>query len=212
MRLSPCIVGLVVLLVSVILFADWSGALLTCRRLHGFYRRVLEGRAQRLHRQFRATCRAASVPYRRVLDFGCGFGGLSDVLRRRKAAVTSVDVVDHYIYTERDHLRLVDKEAASLPFGAAEFDVAVSSYCFHHIPIKHHARLLRELTRVAGVVVLLEEHPKRNLLCRFLNSEVFTHANAHMTLAQWKRHISAMGFTNVGALELNDYEFGLVLR
>ena len=196
-------------IVCILLFTNWSGFLLARKCLHPFYRHVLESRAQRLFRQFQQSCTHFNVEYSRVLDFGCGFGGLSELLKRNKTPVVSVDVADHFIYREHD-LRIISKDVEQLPFPTGAFDLAVSSYCFHHIPAHKHLALIAELLRVARRVILIEEDPSRNLLCRFLNSEMLTHANAHNTAEGWKECIAP--HAQIDAMDIDKDEFSLYIR
>jgi len=201
---------LALIFLFIIVFTNWSDYALRCKSLYPLYRVILEGRASHLYNQFKYVCDREHITYNSVIDFGSGFGGLSEMLRRNNKTIASIDTSNHYIYENTNNL-LILENTKNLPFDDHKFHIAVSSYVFHHIPKDQHAIYITELLRVSPILILIEEHPRRNLLCRFINSEVLTHANAHMTMKQWNEHIVKMNL-QISHHKLNRNEFALVIR
>lgn len=103
-----------------------------------------------------AWARRAATPVRRVLDAGCGVGGLVEQLVRRGFEVTGVDADPASIELGRQAGRLKDARQADvtqLPFPDRHFDMAVCSEVFEHVP--DDAAALRELRRVTSGPLLL---------------------------------------------------------
>ena len=78
-----------------------------------------------------------------AVDIGCGASGLATL--GTPLAVTGVDRVPRYEYPGA---RFVQADAAALPFGDGEFDIAYSSSVVEHLPPAKRAAYAREVTRV----------------------------------------------------------------
>ncbi len=93
----------------------------------------------------------------RVLDAGCGTGGLLDLLSRSPDfQVTGLDLSpDSLRFTrERGHRRLVGADLTLLPFRTASFDVVTALDVIEHVP--DDARAVEEIARVlrpGGILV-----------------------------------------------------------
>ena len=135
----------------------------------------------------------------RILDVGCGGGDLADALVRwgdragRRVEVEGIDVnpatlvhargwLDRRLgpaLADRATLRVAD--AFALPYPDDAFDAAHASLFLHHFPAADVAALLREMARVARVVVVndLHRHPLAyhaiRALARLSPSEMFRH-------------------------------------
>ncbi len=83
-------------------------------------------------------------PGERAVDIGCGAGGLA-------AADTGLDVtgVDRAERPGYPGARFVQADAARLPFGDGEFDIAYSNSVVEHLPPASRDAYARELRRVA---------------------------------------------------------------
>ncbi len=130
------------------------------RRLDGFYGRVDERLNARI---------AAQVVGNSVLDIGCGFGGLTDHLRRRGLKSTGIDLLPECIaagkarYPEAD-LRVAPSE--TLDFPDASFDTVVLKDTIHHIYEEDDvAAFLKDVRRIARRrLVVLDPNPMFILL------------------------------------------------
>lgn len=94
----------------------------------------------------------------RILDAGCGTGGLMLELRSI-GEVTGLDFSSHAIAccAARRERRLVQGSVSALPFGDAAFDVVVSTDVLYHRAVADDRAALRELARACrpGGLVLL---------------------------------------------------------
>lgn len=212
------IITVIIVLAYIFICTRWSKPLLKYKPLHGLYRILLRERSTRIANQFRSITTRMGINTQTILDFGCGFGGVSKELSNSGSVVISVDIENQSIYDLPRFVQIYpDREITSILFPVIReisrsdyVDVILSSYCFHHIQKDKHASLIYQFLSLSPVVVLLEEHPRMNLACRFLNGEMLTHANAHMEIGQWQQHITSMGL-RVQTYSFSDDEFAIVI-
>jgi SAM-dependent methyltransferase len=102
---------------------------------------------------------AALVPpgCHRVLDVGCGTGGLGALLKARGHQVTGIELVPEAAALARgrlDDVRLADVEAEGFPFGPGSFDaIAFADVLEHFVDPWRVLREAAELLVPGGVVV-----------------------------------------------------------
>lgn len=98
----------------------------------------------------------------RILDVGCGSGGLARLLAEEGAEVTGIDPNPQALTAARTLVPAARFEAASaeaLPFEDAAFDVVLVVNALHHVPLHAMDRALAEAGRVArpgGWLIVLE--------------------------------------------------------
>jgi SAM-dependent methyltransferase len=113
------------------------------------------GRLTRLAGRFAARARARRVerfateirlqPGERVLDVGCGRGGLAVLLPGHE--VTGLDLREQYGYAGT---RLVVGDAREMPFADGEYDVVWCNSLIEHVDPADRARVAGEIRRVAA--------------------------------------------------------------
>ena len=118
-----------------------------------------------------------------ILDFGCGVGNsLPHFLHHfPRSEITGLDVSSKSLAIARqrfpDAANLVQfKGEGPLPFPANSFDVTFAACVFHHIDVREHVRLLRELRRVlkpGGTSFVFEHNPYNPLTVRAVNTCAF---------------------------------------
>ncbi|MBI1180770.1 MAG: methyltransferase domain-containing protein [Alphaproteobacteria bacterium] len=98
----------------------------------------------------------------RALDYGCGAGRSTRLLKRQGLEATGVDISGSMLAEARRHdpsgdYRQID--SGRLPFDDGSFDLAFSSFVFFEIPsLDEMARVAAEIRRVlrpGGVLILL---------------------------------------------------------
>ena len=82
----------------------------------------------------------------RLLDVGCGDGGVARLLRGRVREVVAVDIEPSPQWQDADSLRFMVADGERLPFGDAEFDLVHSKDSLHHMD--HPERAVAEYRRV----------------------------------------------------------------
>jgi ubiquinone/menaquinone biosynthesis C-methylase UbiE len=96
-----------------------------------------------------------------LLDVGCGTGGHAAALAERGWDVTGLDVSQDMLRRAEDRgVRTVHADAASLPFGDASFDAAIS--VFTNTDLDDLGAVVREIVRVlrpGAPLVYLAVHP-----------------------------------------------------
>ena len=85
---------------------------------------------------------------RRLLEVGCGLGGLSEWAARNTAAeVVAVDLSPRIVaLAARRGVRAIEADVRALPFADTAFDCAVANFVLYHVPDVDDA--LAELARV----------------------------------------------------------------
>ena len=75
------------------------------------------------------------VQGKNVLDFGCGEGYGSEILRRTAMKLTALDISVEAVRTTHDRLKIpvIQADARNVPLSAGSFDALVSFEVFEHI-------------------------------------------------------------------------------
>jgi SAM-dependent methyltransferase len=114
---------------------------------------------------FADLVRAYITPQTRVLDLGCGRGGLVEQLDLPAAHLFGIDADWHSLAEHRlaDLPRAV-AETTALPLAAGQFDVALGSWLFEHLdtPAQTLAQVRRVL-RPGGVLVFITPNSRHPL-------------------------------------------------
>jgi ubiquinone/menaquinone biosynthesis C-methylase UbiE len=123
-----------------------------------------------------------AYPFRgdeRLLDAGCGDGGVARLLRRRVAEVVAVDIEPNDEWADGPGLSFLVANGERLPFERASFDLVHSKDSLHHMGRPEDA--LREYRRVLhpGGHALIVESNRYNPsfyvhMTRMLGHEHFT--------------------------------------
>ena len=104
----------------------------------------------------------APLAGRRVLDVGCGKGGLAKALASDGALVTGVDPAADALAEARAAAPAATFErggAEALPFADGRFDAAIFLNSLHHVPPRSMRQALAEARRVTkrgGLVLVVE--------------------------------------------------------
>lgn len=111
-----------------------------------------------------AVIRSAVAPLRgaRILDVGCGEGGLARLLAAEGALVMGVDPNLEAVARARELIpgaRIEQATAEALPFENDEFDTVVVVNALHHVPLAAMDKVLGEaarVTRPGGTLIVIE--------------------------------------------------------
>ncbi|MES1151140.1 MAG: methyltransferase domain-containing protein [Dongia sp.] len=170
----------------------------------------------------RAIVAGLDLQGRKVLDIGCGLGGLDEVLAGEfGATVTGVDVAQLIVklgqeriarsaLKDRIAIRLI--EPGPLPFADASFDVVFGKDAWLHIPDK--ASFFAEVSRVlkpGGIVTcgdwMKSPGPFSSDMEYFFKMEGLTYNL--VTLAEYGRLVHGAGFTDVSLTDITPvYQVG----
>jgi ubiquinone/menaquinone biosynthesis C-methylase UbiE len=95
----------------------------------------------------------------RLLDAGCGNGGVARLLRERVGAVVAVDVEPSPAWRDGPGLEFLAADAEQLPFPDASFELVHSKDSLHHM--RSPERAIAEYRRVlkpGGTALILESN------------------------------------------------------
>lgn len=116
-------------------------------RLWGAYAGGREVAGEQLARLVATHAGIADWRGLRVLDLGCGDGGVGQALRRRGARVTALDVAPGRVHAAgRRGLLVVGGDGHRLPFAGGRFDLVVLYDVLEHV--RRPAEVLREVAAV----------------------------------------------------------------
>lgn len=135
----------------------------------------------------------------RILDFGCGLGGVSEKLVSDGYDVVSLDVRDISL----TGVKPVIYDGKKIPFKNDSFDVVLVLAVLHHTPDPE--KLLKEVGRVAEKIVLLEDVYDgwfgkyiTFFFDSLFNLEFFGYPHSNKSDKEWKECFKKLGFSLVG--------------
>lgn len=130
---------------------------------------------------------------KRVLDAGCGDGGLARVMAEHGAAVTGIDTSPRQLAKARATPPVLsecylDAVAQAMPFADASFEVVVFANSLHHVPVESQAKALEEAVRVlvkGGLLYVSEPIAEGGFfqVTRLIDDETVVRAKAQEVLA-----------------------------
>lgn len=133
----------------------------------------------------------------RLLDVGCGDGGVARLLRARVAEIVAIDVESSELWEEASGLRFEVADGEQLPFPDESFDLVHSKDSLHHM--EHPERAVREYRRVlkpGGAALIVEGN-------RY-NPTLFV----HMTKLLGHEHFTRQRFRSLVRGSFDDVRFG----
>lgn len=134
----------------------------------------------------------------RVLDFGCGLGGISEKLINDGYDVVSLDVKN----VSLTDMEPVIYDGKKIPFKDDSFDVALVLTVLHHTADPE--KLLEEVGRVAKRIVVIED-VYDSLVGKYItfffdslfNLEFSGHPHSNKSDEEWKKCFKRLGFSLV---------------
>jgi SAM-dependent methyltransferase len=122
----------------------------------------------------------------KLLDAGCGDGGVARLLRQRVASVVAVDVEPSESWHDEPGLTFLVADAERLPFAAESFDIVHSKDSLHHMSTPERAIAeYRRVLKPGGAALIIEAN-------RY-NPSFYL----HMTLALDHQHFTAKLFRSL---------------
>lgn len=154
-------------------------------------------------------------PTDRLLDIGCGYGGLLIYLNRRVGFIPVMEGLDcSAVMVERARVELRSRGlesrariqqgvATELPYADGSFDAVISTYVIKHLSDPLFRQMLAEVLRVlkpGGRFCLWEAAPSRNVYLHMFNLKLLKMgvSTAHLrTLEQLRAHLDEAGFRDL---------------
>ena len=117
------------------------------------------GNRARMLAAIRPFLRRSPARPARLLDVGCGSADFGSWVRTRTPTglVVGVDIKWLHLSRAPRDVRAVTADAAALPFAAGAFDVVTTSLFLHHFNSPDVALVLREMYRVAGRALIVND-------------------------------------------------------
>jgi SAM-dependent methyltransferase len=133
----------------------------------------------------------------RLLDVGCGNGGVSRLLRGRVAEVDAVDVEMSTEWQDGPGFRFRVADGEQLPFDDASFDLVHSKDSLHHMDDPTRAVLeYRRVLKAGGTALIVEANRH--------NPSLFV----QMTLVRGHEHFTRHRFEDLVSTAFDDVRFG----
>jgi ubiquinone/menaquinone biosynthesis C-methylase UbiE len=155
------------------------------------------------------------TPEDKVLDIGCGYGGLLIYLDRRVGFTQVMEGLDcSALMVQRaraemhkrdldSHIRISQGLATKLPYPDGTFDVVLSTYVIKHLSDQLSREMLAEVMRVlkpGGRFCLWEAAPSRNYYLQVLNLKLLKMgvSTAYLRTAEQLRDcLESAGFSDL---------------
>jgi ubiquinone/menaquinone biosynthesis C-methylase UbiE len=155
------------------------------------------------------------APDQKILDVGCGYGGLLIYLNRRvgfSQVLEGLDCSTLMVKRAREEMkvrgldsriRIKHGVATKLPYPDGAFDVVLSTYVIKHLSDELSLEMFAEVMRVlkpGGKFCFWEAAPSRNFLLQALNLKLLKLgvSSAHLRTAdQLQQSLLSAGFTDL---------------
>lgn len=91
-------------------------------------------------------------PHTKILDIGCGSGGIACILQQEGHIITAIDVADMSYFEE---VKPIVYEGEVLPFVDKSFDISLLITVLHHT--SHPLTVIQEAMRVSRQIIITED-------------------------------------------------------
>lgn len=126
----------------------------------------------------------------RVLDAGCGNGGVARILRERAREVVAVDVERFDFWRDEPGLSFHVADAEELPFADDSFDIVHSKDSLHHMDQPGRALIeYRRVLRSRGTALIVEANRYNPL---FYPHMTIALRHEHFTRARFRTLVSSV--------------------
>ena len=120
-----------------------------------------------------------ALPPARVLDVGCGTGFLTRHLRGELVALDQSARMVELAAARMPHARVLQGDAAPLPFDDGEFDRVFTSHFFHHLSPDRRAAFIADARRVGRELVVVEDVRRADAPAKEWDEPVLSDGSRH---------------------------------
>ena len=120
-----------------------------------------------------------ALPPARVLDVACGTGFLTQHLRGELVALDQSARMVEIAAARLPHARVLQGDAAPLPFGDGEFDRVFTSHFLHHLAAHQRAAFIADARRVGRELVVVEDVRRADAAAEELHERVSSDRSRH---------------------------------
>lgn len=113
--------------------------------------------------------------YDSILDVGCGTGALCSLFYKDGLQVTGIDPAENMLQIAKKQNKgssiqfLQANALEGLPFEDKSFDLSISSYVAHGMPLQDRKKLYQEMARVSShKVIIYDYNDERALMTSFI--------------------------------------------
>ncbi len=120
-----------------------------------------------------------ALPPARVLDVACGTGFLTQHLRGEVVALDQSARMVEIAAARMPNARVLQADAAPLPFGDGEFDRVFTSHFLHHLSAGQRAAFIADARRVGRELVVVEDVRRADAPAEETHEQVLTEGSHH---------------------------------
>ncbi|MHB2023720.1 MAG: class I SAM-dependent methyltransferase [Mycobacteriales bacterium] len=130
----------------------------------------------------------ASLSPARTLDVACGSGFLTRHLHGPTVATDRSRSMARIARQRLSGRAVVVADALALPFRSGSFDRVMTGHFYGHLPPGERSRFLREASRVASELVIIDSAPQPGVPRELVQQRVLNDGSRHQV---FKRYLSA---------------------
>ena len=120
-----------------------------------------------------------ALPPARVLDVACGTGFLTQHLRGELVALDQSARMVEIAAARMPNARVLQGDAAPLPFGDGEFDRVFTSHFLHHLSADQRAAFIADARRVGRELVVVEDVRRADAPAEETHEHVLSDGSRH---------------------------------
>lgn len=138
-----------------------------------------------------------------LLDIGCGHGLIHTHLANSNLDIMGVEIADEVLDLARKvnpGVKYLSHDGKTLPFEAAQFDIAITICVMHHVPPTEWQSFLNEMKRVlkpGGIAVIFEHNPYNPVTRHIVKNNILDKDAVLLSSPRIKKLMRSTGFDQV---------------